>query len=315
MKKGKPLPISVIIPVYQASVRLQEHLKSLESLADVVQELIWVITTSPDGSCQEARKAARRLGGTILERPPGLYPAWNAALATAKSDFIYISTCGDVIHPQGLLALHDTLKNSQADLVISPPKIRPIEERTLGLSRDWPVFRFASLLRRFSGRKIPSETAMLIQILCGASSILGSCASCLFRASAFKRSLFPDSHFHYGDTAWIYSQLPHLSLAFHPEPVADFWFDEPDAPRTVEKRQIYAMMESLASHLPKEKKEAVGLLIEASQRLDGLRGEKPKAGWWWRPSAWVYRWQRQRSRKFLLQCLQKSKTHYSDPEL
>lgn len=309
------MPISVIIPVYQASFRLQEHLKSLESLADVVQELIWVITTSPDASCQEARKAARRLGGTILERPPGLYPAWNAGLATAKSDFIYISTCGDVIHPQGLLALHDTLQKTQADLVISPPKIHPIEQRTLRLSRDWPVFRFASLLHKFAGRKIPSETAILIQILCGASSILGSCASCLFRASVFKRSPFPDSYFHYGDTAWIYSQLPHLSLAFHPEPVADFWFDEPDAPRIVEKRQIYAMMETLASHLPKDKKEAVGLLIEASRRLDGLRGEKPRVGWWWRLSAWIYRWQRQRSRKFLLQCLQKTVTRYPDPEL
>lgn len=306
MKKGKPLPISVIIPVYQASVRLQEHLKSLESLADVVQELIWVITTSPDASCQEARKAARRLGGTILERPPGLYPAWNAGLVTAKSDFIYISTCGDVIHPQGLLALHDTLQKTQADLVISPPKIRPIEKRTLRLSRDWPVFRFASLLRRFSGKKIPSETAILIQILCGASSILGSCASCLFRASAFKRSLFPDSHFHYGDTAWIYSQLPHLSLAFHPEPMADFWFDEPDAPRIVEKRQIYAMMEDLASHLPKDKRDAVGLLIEASQCLDGLRGESPKSGWWRDPHAWLYRWRRQKTKKYLHRKLRES---------
>lgn len=303
MSQRKTLPISVIIPIYQASFRLQEHLKSLESLADVVQELIWVITTSPDASCQEARKAARRLGGTILERPPGLYPAWNAGLATARSDFFYISTCGDVICPEGLVALHETLKKTQADLVISPPKMYPVEPRTLELSRNWPVFRFASLLRKFERRKIPSETAILIQILCGASSILGSCASCLFRASVFKQSLFPDSHFHYGDTAWIYNQLPHISLAFHPEPVADFWFDAPDEPRIVKKRQIYAMMESLAGHLPKDKKEAVGLWIEASQNLDGLRGERPEPGWWRDPRAWVYRWQRQKSKNYLLRKL------------
>jgi len=302
-------PISVIIPVYQAGPRIQKHIEALELLAPCVRETIWVITPSADASCQAARQAAQRLGGLILDRPPGLYPAWNAGLAAAKSEFIYISTCGDGIQPSGLEALLTTLQNSRADVVISPPEMHPAGKRTADLSRDWPVFRFARELHRFAGKRIPVEVTTLVQILSGASSILGSCASCLFRASVFERALFPETYFHYGDTAWIYEKLPHISLAFHAQPVAQFWFHETSHPQCVDKRQVYQMMTDLARHLPPEEESAVQSMIASSQRLDALRGESPKSGWWLDPQAWICRWHRQSSRSYLLKSLHETAAH------
>ena len=303
MHKNSLLPISIIIPVYQAASRLKQHLEALESLSGLVHEFIWVITESPDSSCRLAKKAAKKLGGLILERPKGLYPAWNAGLAKAKAPFIYISTVGDVIRPDGLAALLNTLQSTEADVVISPPEMHPASKRTQQAALDWPVFRFASFFHAYEGKKIPTEKAVLVQILGGASSILGSCASCLFRASVFQAGVFSANHFHYGDTAWVYQHLPSISLTYYPAKVAQFWIHSSKGKRTVHKQQVYTMMKSLLGYLPTAQKAQVFSLIDASQRLDFLRGEKPKAGWWCHPNAWLYRWRRQRILKLLLQYL------------
>jgi glycosyltransferase involved in cell wall biosynthesis len=304
--KNSLLPISIIIPVYQAAPRLKQHLESLESLSGLVHELIWVITKSPDSSCRLAKKAAKKQGGLVIDVPEGLYPAWNAGLAKAKAPFIYISTVGDVIRPDGLAALLNTLQSTEADVVISPPEMHPVAKETRQAALDWPVFRFASFFHAYEGKKIPAEKAVLMQILSGASSVLGSCASCLFRASVFKAGDFSANHFHYGDTAWAYQHLPSISLTYYPTKVAQFWLEKRKTKRIVDKQQIYQMMKSMSEYLHADQRNMVRLLIDSLQNLDFLRGEKPKACWWLHPSAWVYRWQRQRSRKFLLQCLQRN---------
>jgi len=307
VRKNSLLPISIIIPVYQAAPRLKQHLEALEELSGLVHEFIWVITKSPDSSCRLAKKAAEKLGGLILERPKGLYPAWNAGLAKAKAPFIYISTVGDVIRPEGLAALLSTLKATQADVVISPPEMHPASEKTRQASIDWPVFRFASFFRAHEGKRIPTDKAVLVQILSGASSILGSCASCLFRASVFQDGDFPVNHFHYGDTAWVYQHLPSISLAYYPAKVAQFWMQNPLGKRIVHKQQVYEMMTSLGEHLPTDQKAQVLSLIDASKRLDLLRGDKPRAGWWWHPTAWQARWRRNNMKKVLLKDLAQPK--------
>ncbi len=297
------LPISVIIPVYQSTARLQQHLDSLAALSALVQEFIWVITKSSDASCRTAQKAARKLGGKVLLRPRGLYPAWNAGLARAKGRFVYISTIGDTIRPGGLAALFRTLQATKADVVISPPEVYPATHRNLQALRDWPVFRFAPILLPYAYQIIPKKKALLIQILSGASSILGSCASCLFRKSVFAGNPFPSYYHHYGDTAWIVRRLPGISLAFHPKPVARFWMHFPDEERKVEKIHVYQMIKSLSEPLANPEKRAVEKLVAAKQRLDLIRGEKPASGWWFRPQAWLQRWHRQRQINLLLRSL------------
>ena len=231
--------ISAIIPVYQCAERLPEHIDCLRRLRPMVHEFIWAITESPDRSHKIAREAAKELGGQILELPRGLYQAWNSGIARAAGDFIYISTIGDTITPEGLSALFHCLQKAEADVVFSPPAIFPQTKSNLKRSRHWPVFRFAPILNQYAGGRLPKEKAILMQILSGASGLLGSCASCLFRTSFLKDRPFPTEFHHYGDTAWTFQNLSEATLAFHPDPVARFIIHDQQVQRIVDKSQIY----------------------------------------------------------------------------
>ena len=296
--------ISVIIPVYQSAERLPEHIECLRALRPMVHEFIWVITESPDGSHEIARQAAEELGGQILEVPRGLYQAWNSGIALATGDFIYIATTGDTITLEGLNALSHCLQKAEADVVFSPPRISPATGTNLKRSRHWPVFTFSKFLNQFAGLRIPKEKAFLIQILSGASGLLGSCASCLFRTSFLQGRPFSTDHYHYGDTAWTYQHLPEATLSFHPNPVAKFVIHNVETSRTVDKRQIYRLIDQLATQLPPLLTLITHKYTRASFRIDCIRDPHPKFGWWWMPEAWQARWIRNSAKRLLIQALE-----------
>jgi glycosyltransferase involved in cell wall biosynthesis len=296
--------ISLIIPVYQSAERLPKHIESLRRLRPMVHEFIWVITESPDGSHEIARGAAKELGGHILEVPRGLYQAWNSGIALATGDFIYIATTGDTTTPEGLKALAHCLQKAEADVVFSPPVISPPTRDNLHRSKHWPVFRFAPILNRYVGSRLPREKVILMQILSGASGLLGSCASCLFRASFLQGRPFPSDHHHYGDTAWTYHHLPVANLVFHPNPVANFIVHDAETPRTVDKRQIYRLIDQLATQLPRLLTQITHKYTRASFHIDCIRDPHPKFGWWWMPEAWQARWIRNSAKRLLIQALE-----------
>jgi len=296
--------ISVIIPVYQCAERLPEHVECLRRLQPMVHEFIWVITESPDGSHITAREAAQELGGQVLEVPRVLYQAWNSGIARASGEFIYISTIGDTITPDGLNALSVCIRKNEADAVFSPPVIFPATQPNLKRCRHWTVFKFSKILNQFSGVRIPKEKTFLLQILSGASGLLGSCASCLFRASFLQSRPFPTEYHHYGDTAWTYQNLPDAILAFHPEPVARFVVHDQNTPRIVDKRQIYRLTEELAAHLPPPRNRTVLEYIQASSQIDTIRDPHPRFGWWWMPTAWQARLKRNNAKRLLVKDLQ-----------
>ena len=298
-----PSSISVIIPVYQSAERLPEHIDCLLRLRPMVHEFIWAITDSPDRSHEIAREAAKELGGQILEVPRGLYQAWNFAIARATGDCIYISTIGDTITPEGLNTLSVCIRKNEADVVFSPPVISPLTQTNLKRSRHWPVFKFAHILSQYADNCMPKEKAILMQILSGASGLLGSCASCLFRTSLLKSRPFPTEYHHYGDTAWTYQQLPEVTLSFHPNPVAKFVIHDVETSRTVNKKQIYSLMNSAALHLPKKEHAWVNQLTHASMNIDDIRDPHPKYGWWILPNAWLFRIVRESSKNKLLRIL------------
>ena len=295
--------ISVIIPVYQSAERLPGHVECLRLLRPMVHEFIWVITESPDGSHEIARAAAMELGGQILDVPCGLYQAWNAGIALASGDFIYISTIGDTITPQGLNALSHYLQKAEADVVFSPPVISPATGTNLKRSRHWPVFRFARILNQYAGGRLPKEKAILMQILSGASGLLGSCASCLFRASFLKDRPFPKEFHHYGDTAWTFQNLSEATLAFHPDPVARFIIHDQQIQRIVDKSQIYRLSEELENQLPLPLSTIASKYNRASIQIDMIREPHPRFGWWWIPDAWRARFARNKMRRALIQAL------------
>jgi len=290
----------VVIPVYQSAERLPEHVECLRLLRPTVHEFIWVITESPDRSHEIARGAAKELGGQILEIPRGLYEAWNSGIARATGEFIYISTMGDTITPEGLNALSLCIQKNQADVVFSPPVISPATEANLKRSRHWPVFKFAQILNQHAEDRLPKEKAFLIQILSGASGLLGSCASCLFRTSFLQGRPFPTDHHHYGDTAWTYQHLPEANLAFYSQPVARFIFHDVETSRVVDKNQIYRLIDQLGTQLPRLLTQITHKYTRASFHIDCIRDPHPKFGWWWMPKAWQARWIRNTARESLL---------------
>jgi glycosyltransferase involved in cell wall biosynthesis len=284
-----PFPISVVIPIYQCAERLPEHVECLSRLRNEVHEFIWVITESFDGSHQLAREAAKELGGKVLELPRGLYQAWNAGIVATTGEFIYISTVGDTIQTEGLATLRRTLEETGGDMIFSPPVIHPPSRKNIKETRHWPLFRFASVLAPFAGRKIPLKMAVLMQILAGASGLTGSAASCLFRASFLKSRPFPTDHHHYGDTAWFYQNLAQMNLVYFPQGVARFFIHDPEIRRTVDKRQIYSLMGHLGSFLPLKEKDLVLKLIRACNRVDSFRDSPHRIPWWILPEAWLSR--------------------------
>jgi len=300
-----PLSISVVIPVYQSAERLPEHVECLRLLRPLVHEFIWVITESPDGSHITAREAAKELGGQVLEVPRGLYQAWNAGIARATGNFVYISTIGDTITPEGLNALSICIHKNQADVVFSPPTISPVNRANLKHAMHWPVFVFRKVLNRFSGGLIPLEKVILMQILSGASGLLGSCASCLFNTFYLQTNLFPTQYYHYGDTAWTYLNLPNIVLAFHPDSVARFLVHDHEKKREVNKKQIYSLINKAGSQLRPPLSTHIGQYIEASLKIDKIRDPHPKFGWWWIPEAWQSRWKRDKMKIKLLQAIQR----------
>ena len=295
--------ISVIIPVYQSAERLPEHIECLRALRPMVHEFIWVITESPDGSHEIARKAAKEIGGHVLEVPRGLYQAWNSGIARATGEFIYISTIGDTITPEGLNALTVCMRKNQATVVFSPPAIFPATKAHLKACRHWVIFSFSHVLSRFAGKRVPNEKAILMQILSGASGLLGSCASCLFDTSYLQTNLFPTQYHHYGDTAWTYQILPEVTLAFHPDPVARFFVHDHEKKREVNKKQIYSLINEAGNQLRPPLRAHIGQYIEASLQIDKIRDPHPKFGWWWIPEAWQARWKRNSAQRSLLQAL------------
>jgi hypothetical protein len=295
--------ISAIIPVYQCAERLPEHIDCLRRLRPMVHEFIWAITESPDRSHKIAREAAKELGGQILELPRGLYQAWNSGIARAAGDFIYISTIGDTITPEGLSALFHCLQKAEADVVFSPPAIFPQTKSNLKRSRHWPVFRFAPILNQYAGGRLPKEKAILMQILSGASGLLGSCASCLFRTSFLKDRPFPTEFHHYGDTAWTFQNLSEATLAFHPDPVARFIIHDQQVQRIVDKSQIYRLSEELGKQLPLPLPTIARKYNRASMQIDMIREPQPRFGWWWIPDAWRARFTRNKMRRALIQAL------------
>jgi hypothetical protein len=282
------------------------HVESLRKLRSQVHEFIWVITESPDGSHEIARQAAEELGGQVLEVPRGLYQAWNSGIARANGEFIYISTIGDTITLEGLNALSHCLQKAEADVVFSPPRISPATGTNLKRSHHWPVFAFSKFLNQFAGLRIPKEKAILLQILSGASGLLGSCASCLFRTSFLQGRPFSTDHHHYGDTAWTFQNLPEAILAFHPDPVARFVVHDDKADRFIDKKQIYRLTDNLGILLQPQLRTTLMKFIQASQQIDQIRDPHPRFGWWWMPAAWRARSQRNKSRSSLIQALERS---------
>ena len=239
------LPISAVLPIYNCRERLERHLRSVVSWASPVHEIIVVDSGSTDGTLELAEQMLKPFRAKILQHPPGLYQSWNAGIAAATAPWCYISTVEDPITPEGLSHLFKVAKGHDADVVISPPKMRnqdgsaPVEEK-MPSNRLAEAFVKGGLSDRLLSR---AET---IANFCGflPHGLLGSSASNLYSTSFLQAHPFPVDFGHCGDTAWGVSVAPFAKVAFTPVCCASFYCQT--SFRAEDPQRQYARHRSLA---------------------------------------------------------------------
>ena len=121
--------ISVIIPVYNREMYLEECVASVQAQTYENFEIILVDDGSQDSSldlCKRLAEADQRI--RVLSRDHGgVSAARNAALDICKGDFVFFLDSDDVIHPRLLECLVSGLKDSDATIagteVVSVPEV------------------------------------------------------------------------------------------------------------------------------------------------------------------------------------------------
>ncbi len=208
--------LSVIIPTYNCRSLLERHLKHLQTWIDLAFEVIVVDSQSTDGTRLYLEQNIQHPRVRFIDRERGLYESWNEGISATSGDWIYISTAGDTIERKHLLKMIEQGKKAQADVVISPCFFVDEEGHILaGSRRSNPA-----LLREWGGKpfylKSPSAKYFVYQGA-GIQSLLGSCASDIFRGDFLRSRPFPVNYHTHGDVAWIMRYAHEMTLCVVPE--------------------------------------------------------------------------------------------------
>ncbi len=275
--------ITALVPIFECADRLPDHLTFLKIARPIFSDFVWVVTPGRDESQNLAQMAYRELGGKYLEVPPGLYEAWNNGIRAVSTEFTYISTVGETASAEGLGHLRTAMQTAEADVAFSPPLL-PEERRARRQLLRWPIFRFQRELHDREGKILSPLFIAKVQAVAGIFSLLGSCASCLFRTNYLQAHPFPSNFFHYGDSAWVYQNFCQARFVYLREPLASFSVHGPLG-RTVGSRDVERLRQTILRDLKGNERArlAVGSLSRlcaASRYLDGKRGRCPRKFWW-----------------------------------
>lgn len=288
--------ITCLVPVFECAERLKHHLGIIQGLQGICADILWVITQGQDESEAVVRSAIRAGIGRHMEVPRGLYQAWNSGVACVTTEFVYVSTVGEAISPQGLTVLRDSLQRTGADVCFTPP-ILPKERKSRNQLHSWPVFRFQRELRATEGKILNPWTVAKLQALAGIHGLLGSCASCLFRTAFLQTHPFPSNLHHYGDSGWVYQNYARAKMVFLHSPVASFTVHGPSGrlvnPRDLDKLRsgIVRTLRLLPKGLPAAR--ALQRMSACTRYLDLHRGPRPSRFWWLQRNWLAVRIQRQ----------------------
>jgi len=287
--------ITAVVPIFECADRLAAHLTFLKGARPVVSEFVWVVTPGRDESQRLAQEAHRELGGKYLEVPPGLYDAWNAGIRAVATEFTYISTVGESASALGLDRLRTTLQTLGADVAFSPPLL-PTQSQARRQLLRWPIFRFQGELKEREGKILSSFLVAKIQAVAGIFSLLGSCASCLFRTAYLQNHPFPSDYYHYGDSAWVYQNYRQAKFVYLKKPWASFSVHGPSG-RIVGARDVERLRFIILQDLKKipqagRAARALTSLLTATRYLDKNRGRRPIKMWWLNPKLLIARCRR-----------------------
>src|SRR3954465_10193491 len=116
------LPITILLPTRNSMTLLPEHIENLQPLLPKVEAVIQVDSESSDGTVEFVRERVRHPNFRFLDHPPGLYQSWNFGVQQVQTPYVYVSTVGDTMAPEGLTRLRDAIERLGADVLVSVPR-------------------------------------------------------------------------------------------------------------------------------------------------------------------------------------------------
>jgi glycosyltransferase involved in cell wall biosynthesis len=218
-----PLPISLLLPVYECKSILYHDLERIKELATICNEVIIVDSHSGDESGLFLQQAITK--AKLYQTPRGIYKAWNEGIKVINQPYTYICTAGDGVNVAGLKQLYETMISLQANVIISSPR-KVIESRISVHHRDWPIEVLMDLFQWQRVQVISAEFALLWSYIYISGSLFGSAASNLFQTNLLKNNPFPENIGHSADTTWFLATLPQMKIGIHHQVISDFLVHE-----------------------------------------------------------------------------------------
>jgi glycosyltransferase involved in cell wall biosynthesis len=303
METRAPLPVSILVPTRNSMSLLPKHVETLRQLQPLAQEIVVVDSESNDGTVELLRREFPQ--ARFLTHPPGLYESWNFGVNACAAEFVYISTVGDSISPEGLHRLVTTAIDLRCDVVISPPTL--IDERGVRVTKSWPIYDLlgASSIKRAT--VFGPEETLLFAFAYLRKAILGSSASNIYRTECLRARPFPTDFGHAGDVGWGLRHCGDIRLGIVPEWFSKFVF-HPRVKRVAADRdalRVAAARETLARVQDRIAPQVLRVgenLCAAWERLFDVKARRENQSLWMlRPSGWRDRWEQNEAEVNLLQ--------------
>ncbi len=214
------LPIGVVLPTLNVRPALPAHLAHAQSWAALAREIVVVDSDSTDGTVEYLQKNLRHPNVRLLRHPRGLYQSWNYGLQQLTTEFAYVSTIGDTIAPEGLPHLLGVLRESGADLVVSPPEL--VDTQGQPVQDLWPIHKLLSTCPLKQPHKLNRCQMFLLSILDSPAGMMSSSAGNLYRTATFQRLPLPTDYGHAGDSAWAICHAWEVDMAITPHSLSRF---------------------------------------------------------------------------------------------
>jgi glycosyltransferase involved in cell wall biosynthesis len=218
------LPISILLPTRNSMRFLPEHIRKLAPLISLVEEVVHVDSESRDGAVELIREKIPTEKLRFFAQPPGLYQSWNFGIQQVGSKYVYISTIGDSMQPNGLQRLCEVAEKLDADVVVSIPEFH--REKGGRVEQKWPVHRMIDELDIHEPSLVPKLAAFSHAVAGWRGGILNSSASNLYRTEVFQARPFPLEFGTAGDVGWGVANSLFTKIAICPETFSTFLVHE-----------------------------------------------------------------------------------------
>jgi hypothetical protein len=286
---------------------------------DLVQEIVLVDSHSTDGSADFLRERLPHPNLRIEQHPPGLYASWNHGISCLRTDYFIMSTTGDTISREGVLALLDCAERSPCDIVLSKPVFVDLEGGVHQIR--WPVDEMIDGMGPGESKTFSGLEALTYAIGRPDSALLGSSASNLYRTEFFQNRLFPLDWGVAGDAGWVWQHAAearwgaltggYSQFLLHP-PQSDEKDRRPTANHRADRAlrdavprwlaEGYVSTPELAAMGWERLLRCLSRYLDLKAELDAARGQR-SAPWFLRASSWKKR----RARRTAFAALQRAR--------